>query len=245
VRFVSTQHAVVSLFITLAASQALAEEPRLAVSASARPMAIGRFNLLLGAEPGIALGGTANVPQVVLPLRFGITDDLELFAGPVAQPVDPIFHEPAIGALYRLVGGPVEIGARLAGDLSLFGAVKTATLQLGVPLRIHAGNALAIDVGAHALIGVLPQTVFGVLVPAGVSLNLTDNLFVGAASGVKIPDFSNTGALGIPLAATAGYTVAWGDRPFLDLAARAGWDDVRASWSAFTVGASARLYLYF
>ena len=243
-RFAST-HAVVSLLSILVSSQALAEAPRLAVSASARPLAIGKFNLLLGAEPGIALGGASNIPQAVLPLRFGITDDLELFAGPVAQPVDPIFHEPAIGALYRFLGGPVEIGARLAGDLSLFGAVKTATIQLGVPLRIHAGNALAIDLGAHALLGVLPGIAFGVLVPAGVSFNLTDNLFIGAASGVKIADLSNVAALGVPLAATAGYTIAWGDRPFLDLAARAGWDDVKTTPSALTVGASARLYLYF
>lgn len=243
-RFAST-HAVVFLFTTLASSHAFAEEPRLAVSASARPMAIGKFNLLLGAEPGLALGGTAGVYQAVLPLRFGVTDDLELFAAPVLQNADPIAHEPGMGVVYRFLRGPVEIGGRFAGDLSLFGAVKGVTLQLGVPLRIHAGSALAIDLGAHALIGVLPQTAFGVMVPAGVSFNVTENLFVGAAGAVKLPDFSNTAAFGVPLAATAGYTIAWGDRPFLDLAARAGWDDVRGTPGAFTVGASARLYLYF
>jgi len=242
---VSLTQAVVSLLFAFASSPALAEEPRLAVSSSARPLAIGKFNLLLGAEPGIALGGASGVYQAVLPLRFGITDDLEVFAAPVLQNADPIAHEPGMGVVYRFLRGPVEIGARAAGDLSLFGAVKAVTLQLGIPLRIHAGNALSIDVGAHALLGVLPQAAFGVMVPAGVSFNLTDNLFVGAASGVKIPDLSNAAALGVPLAATAGYTIAWGDRPFLDLAARAGWDDVKTTPAAFTVGASARLYLYF
>jgi hypothetical protein len=216
------------------------------VSVSARPLAIGRFNLLLGAEPGLTVGSTPSVYQVVLPLRFGITDDLELFAGPVAQSVDPNVHEPALGVLYRFVRGPVEIGARAAGDLSLFGAVRSATLQLGVPIRIHAGNILAIDVGAHALVSVLPQAgTFGLLVPAGVSINVIDALTIGAAGAWKLPSFASTSTFTVPLAATVGYTIAGGDRPFIDLAAQAGWNDVRTSFSAFTVGASAKLYLYF
>src|SRR5262245_28106826 len=118
----------------------MAEEPRLAVSVSGRPLAIGRFNLLLGAEPGVLMGGTSSVYQVILPLRSGITEYLELFAGPVAQSVAPAFYEPALGVVYRFLRGPVEIGARAAGDLSLFGVPQRAAVQLGVPLRIHLGS---------------------------------------------------------------------------------------------------------
>jgi hypothetical protein len=40
-----------------------------------------------------------------------------------------------------------------------------------------------------------------------------------------------------------GYTIASSGRPFLDLAARAAWDDVRTA-GTFSVVASGRLYLY-
>jgi len=244
VRFTSPL-AASCLLLALASAEARADEPRLPISVSARPLAIGRFILLLGAEPGLTVGGGTSLPQVVLPLRFGITDDLEAFAGPVAQGVDPIFHEPALGVVYRVIRGPVEVGARVAGDLSLFGQVKSATLQLGIPLRIHAGSLLAIDLGAHALLGLLPQNAFGLLVPVGASLNLTDQVFIAAASGLKIADLGAAGTFSIPLAGQVGYTIPWGDHPFIDVAARAGWDDVRGAAGAFTIGVSGKLYLLF
>lgn len=233
------------LLLLATLSSARADEPRLPVAASARPLAIGRLNLLLGAEPGVLVGGTSSVYQAILPLRFGFTEDFEFFAGPIAQTVSPTFHDPALGILYRLLGGPVELGLRAAGDLSLFDAVKTVGVQLGVPARVHIGSILAIDLGAHVLVGILPQSAVGLLFPAGVSFNITDALFIAAASGARVQDLANTSAtFTIPLTATLGYTIAWGDRPFIDLAARAAWDEIRTA-GTFTVGASGRIYLYF
>jgi len=221
-----------------------AEEARLAVPVAARSMVIGRFNLLLGAEPGVLMGGTPGAFLGVLPLRFGITDDLEVFASPVVQSVDPILHEPDMGVLYRVIRGPVEVGARLASDLSLFGQVRSARLLLGVPVRIHVGPMLTVDLGVNTSLALIPQSEVGLLVPLGAAFNITESVFVRVDGAARIQNVSAAGSsFGIPLSAMLGYTVASSNRPFLDLAARAIWDDVRSA-GTFSVVASGRLYLY-
>ncbi|HEY8212195.1 MAG TPA: hypothetical protein VIG99_32155 [Myxococcaceae bacterium] len=218
--------------------------PRLAVATTARPLTVGNFNLLLGAEPGVLFASGANVYQVLLPMKFGITDELELFAGPIFQTVDPNLHDPAIGALLRLIhGGPLELGFRAGADLSLFGQVKSAGLQLGVPLRIHAGNILALDVGAHALVGLLPATTIGLSVPAGVTVNLGDSLYVGVGGEFRLPSFSDVATYSLPVSALLGYTIASGDRPFLDLGLRAGLPDLKST-ANLSMAATARIYFY-
>src|SRR5690349_16772902 len=75
---------------------------RLAVAVAQRGLTIGQYNLMLGVE-----GGLLHVPGsaeglVTLPLRFGVTEDLEVFASPVLETVRPHFYEPSIGATFRL-----------------------------------------------------------------------------------------------------------------------------------------------
>lgn len=244
---VAVRSLAVGLLLLIASPAAAADGPegaRLAVPVAARSMAIGRFNLLLGAEPGVLMGGTSSAFLGVLPLRFGITDDLEVFASPVVQSVDPVLHEPDLGLLYRAIRGPVEVGARLASDLSLFGQTRSATLLLGVPVRIHVGSMLAVDLGANASLSLMPQSGVGLLVPLGAAFNITETLFVRVDGAARIQNLSAPeSSFGIPLSATLGYTIASSDRPFLDLAARAIWDDVRSA-GRFSVVASGRIYLY-
>src|SRR3954470_22824743 len=233
------------LLTAIFSTEALADEPRLAVSSSARPLSIGRFNLLVGAEPGYRVAGVATAALVTLRLRFGITEDLELFASPVVQNIAPNFYEPALGVQYRFLRGPVEVGARVAGDLSLFAQPLGATLVAGVPIRLHAGKLLSFDLGAHLRVPII--STFGLLgleIPVGVSVNVTDSIFVSATSGVRTFVADPLGLLRFPFTAAAGYTVASGDRPFVDITGYVDWLEIRNLSSSFTVALSAKLYLY-
>jgi hypothetical protein len=230
--------------IFLASVDAHAEDTRLEVPAAARRLTIGRYNVLLGVEGGLEEGAGGGSPEFVLPTRVGVTRDLEIFAGPVIQTHDPIAHDPALGVLYRLVRGRVEVGGTAYGDLSVFGKDKQATIGVGLPLRIHAGDRVAVDTGAIALIEVLPDTAVGAKVPVGLTVSATRKLFFGVSSGVTLADFTDAAdTLQIPVGGTVGCTIARHQRPLLDFAVRGEWADIQSP-DTFGVLGSVELYLY-
>lgn len=228
--------------LSLVVGTAAADPPThgLPVAAAGRGLTLERLAVAIGVEPGVVRADEGVGLTVALPLRVGLSDDLELFAAPVVQSVGPVLHEPAMGALLRLVDGPVEVGLRGAVDLGLFGDPKQATVLPGLPLRLHPADPLAIDLGVSAMVRVLPETALGVFAPAGATVSVTDAVFVTASSGLRVADLADP-IVGAPLAGMVGATIGRDGKARVDLGARAGWDEVRVP-DAFSVVASVRLY---
>jgi hypothetical protein len=227
-----------------------AEPVRLAVPAAARGLTIGSHNLMLGAEGGAFHANDKVYFQGVLPLRYGVTDDFELFGAPVVQGLDPILHDPALGAQYRFTHGHDEIGIRAAADLAIFGPASAnhAAATIGIPARLHLAPSFALDLGVHV------TTTFnapsssapyaGLLVPVGATINATDNVFFGAGSGVVIPNVKRANeTAGAPLSAIAGYTITSGPLPRFDVGARVVWDNLRVKDEYSALG-FVRVYVY-
>lgn len=227
--------------------------PRLEVRAAERPIAIGRFNILIGAEAGWLHNPPAQNDFIaVLPFRVGITQDFEIFAGPVVTTAEPHVSDPALGVLYQFLHGDFELAARAAGNFAFFdGPIRHAGAAIGVPMRYHVARELSIDFGAHFLflvdLNAMPMTqnvAYGMLLPVGATVSITRSFFASLQTGLIIPDFEHAGdTIGAPLEVTVGYTIPDDIQPLVDLGARINWGNLRFGES-FSVLGFARFYIF-
>jgi hypothetical protein len=225
-------------------------EGRLPVAEAERPLTLPRFILnpegdfalvRVGGGP-VALGAPPAPSQLYANLSvaigFGITDDLTVRALvlplQLAGPAGTGFHYgelegdpgPSIGASYRFVRGQVEVAASLDVGIVTQQAVSGATLDPGIPVRIHANKSLRIDTGAYVPIatitpsvrGAKSTTAAGLTIPVSVLYDITEPIHVGVATGFGVGDFNDAGDTSyIPLGFFCGYAVAGKNGPILDI----------------------------
>jgi hypothetical protein len=147
---------------------------------------------------------------------FGITDDLE--AGATVLPLqlspDFAFGNPTAYGRFRFLRGSFELGGELSVVLPVQGSFG---LTVGLPMLIHVGEVGRIDTGVA--LGLVFSDPLGknLLVPIGYAHNVTPNVFLGARTGLGVPNFKFD-ALTIPLGVFGGYTLASGagNSPALD-----------------------------
>ena len=219
----NTQSVLITAILTavlITSSTATAESEELALAISERGLTLGHFNLAVGVDGIVLLTPGDPVAGAALPVRFGLGDDFEVFFSPVLQNQAPHLRDPAIGAIYRLVGGGLEVGARVAGDLAIFGDDKIIAADLGVPVRIHFGSSLAIDTGIFGRFDVEPQAIQGLRVPLGLTYNALQRLALSASISLLVADVTDSQRLDAPLDLAASWTIDSEGRPFVELGAR-------------------------
>lgn len=197
---------------------------------AARPIAIGSYNLELGIETGLAQDVDPGV-LLALPLRFGLSKDLELFGTGEYRTVQSTLRVPRLGAIYRVIDTGVELGITAYTDVFVSGTEGMAVVA-GFPLRIHATNMLAVDTGLLGQLTLIPAKYTGVQVPLGVTLNPTHGLFLNVQGALRLGDVTaldTEGAFTIPLTTAIGFSLPSGDSPLVDLGVRANWSDLQTA----------------
>lgn len=136
-------------------------------------------------------------------------DNLEVGAIVLPLQLSPTFKygNPALYGVYRLLDGDFELGAGLAAYLPVQSGSDFA-LQLGVPMLYHLSPTMRLDTGVHLQM-IFSDPMSNVLnIPVGLTVNVNDNIFLGARIGLNgtLKNFGDTVA--IPLYLRAGYTLA-------------------------------------
>lgn len=200
---------------------------KLEVQVAARPIALGRYNVSVGAEVGLAQDADPGV-LLVIPGRFGLSKDLELFATAEYRTVASTLRFPRLGAVYRIIDKTAELGVTAYTDLAVSGT-DGATVLAGFPLRVHATKMVSVDTGLLGRLTVVPATYTGVQVPLGVNLNPTRSLFFTVQGAAKVDVTDLNDAFEIPLTTALGFTIDRGEAPLADIGVRANWSDVQTS----------------
>ena len=182
---------------------------------------------------------SATAVQMELAASFGITDDLMVEARPlgfITGDVDTDYTRFQLGATYRFLDGPVEIGGRFRFQID---SNANLALNPGIAVRIHAGNVARIDTGLN-FTGVVPTGsgdpvagLGGIVtdflkpaeagIPLDVSFQVVDPVFVGLSTGFAILTLEEAGDTSfMPLGFFAGGTVPGDDGPLADIGASFG-----------------------
>lgn len=217
--------AFASLAVVSAASSAQAQQTQLPLPFARRPLTLTARTLRADADFSVSqvsvsfLGATASSTVVGLRLGagFGITDDLEVGATLIPLTLSPEFNynAPSIYGAYRFVRGDIDVGARL--DL-VFPVNGDFGLRAGVPVLFHLGEGARLDTGAFIELSFGDTLGKALSIPVAFTANLNPNLFLGARTGLLLPNFDS---LGMPLGVYAGYTIAngAGASPLADITA--------------------------
>jgi hypothetical protein len=220
-------------------------------------------------------GGAINVFFLEVGGSFGIMDDLMVEARPlgfVAGDVDTDYSRFQIGATYRFLKEPLEMGARFRFQIDNGGNLY---LNPGLPMRIHAGDAVRIDTGVEftgflptgggdpsALIAgvhtdflrpsgffLLPSVEAGI--PFDIAFNIVDEVFLGLSTGYGIGDLSEPAdASFMPLGFFVGGTVPGEKGPLVDIGGSFGFpyfligsNDENPTTELWAVGVTARGFI--
>lgn len=138
---------------------------------------------------------------------YGILDELEVGAllAPVIMAPDGDFGDMAVYGRYAFLRTEAfELGAQLA--LSLPTGTEDFGIGVGLPFSVRLVERLRIEGGVEfeALVGPGDDWL-SLDIPLAVSYNVLDPLFVGAQTGILIPDFD--GVIW-PIGPFVGYTLA-------------------------------------
>ena len=176
---------------------------------------------MLGAAPSYGMSDTATSGQLYLPMRYGVSDNLESFSSLLLQAAHPTGQ---FGVMFQPAKRTVEFGLRLAVTLLDRKARRTAEVQLGLPMRVQPSPVLAlfatlgfaVDFIQDLKLGLFPdvQQASGVslVVPVGVVYNFGPALFAHLTGSVTMGPLAGVAAGG-----EIGYTVARRDQAWLDL----------------------------
>lgn len=245
-----------SLALAALALASAAQAQQLPLPLARRPLTLTRNTLRADANLALAhldispLGSPASSSSLGLALggAYGITDDLEVGATviPLTLTPDFAFNAPSVYGVYRFVRGAVDVGAQLALTLPID---REFGLGVGVPVLFHLGETARLDTGAFLGLTFGDPLGKGLTVPIAFTFNLNDHLFVGARTGILLPDFD---AFAMPLGLSVGYTLAAAPNhaPLADLTA--GFDfplfltpsgDDAISTALWTASLNGRLFL--
>ncbi len=233
--------------------------PYYQVAYTRRPLTIRRFMIRgdagLGIERFPDVAGVDIDPLVTLDIggAFGVFDELEVGVSryrvgtsmiangevgrPLGQGLIPLIFSPDFDFGDIPVYGRYQFFQNdmfeIAGDVVLVIPSNTDfAFHLGVPVRIHVLEDLAIDTGiefrATFFDGPGTDTTLGI--PVRATYNITENFFAGGVTGVQAIDFDGD-RTAIPLGVHGGYTLVKNDRPLLDLMGE-------FTWPAFLVPGS-------
>jgi hypothetical protein len=215
--------ALAALALVSAASAVQAQQ--LPLPLARRPLTLTRNTLRADADLTLAhlqislLGGTgsSNALGLSLGAGYGITDDLEVGATVIPLTLSPDFayNAPSVYGTYRFLHGDVDVGAQLALTLPID---RDFGLGVGVPVLFHLGEAARLDTGAFLGLTFGDALGKGLTIPIAFTYNLNPNLFLGARTGVLLPNFDD---FAMPLGAFVGYTLAGGagNTPLADITA--------------------------
>lgn len=184
-----------------------------------RGVILGKGTLAIGAD---LLSSNAAVQSyaATVPLRFGVTDKIDIFLNPRLQTVEPKLSDPAVGATYRIRDGLFEIGATASLQLAVFGPVKSAGLTVGAPLRMHFRENLALDATPSLTVMALPDTTFFLSIPLAGHFNLTDAIGLTGEAHLSMRSGS-AGFSGLVIGGS--WTGATDGKPWLEIGGRMAW----------------------
>jgi hypothetical protein len=190
-----------------------------------RPLTLTRGTLRADAALSIAhlqasvLGLTAASTSVGLALGagFGVTEDIEFGATVIPLTLAPAFdfQAPTFYGAYRFLTGDVEVGVQFALTLPIN---RDFALGAGVPVLFHLGQTARLDTGAFLGLTFGDSLGKALNFPIAFTANLGPHLFVGARTGVLLPNFDR---FAMPLGVYVGCTLAAGGgaSPLADLTA--------------------------
>jgi hypothetical protein len=170
---------------------------------------------------------------------FGISDDFEAGAQvlPLLFSPDFEFLDLVLYGMYRFHStDSLQVAARAELVLPTY---SDTALALNMPVLYRASANLRIDTGVQLFFRFGDASTIGLGAPlssfyaqplptrslAGIpfilNYNLSDNLFLGARSGLSVMDFEAFGdSIAVPLGAQAGYSIALEGTGILDVTAR-------------------------
>ncbi|MFO0728443.1 MAG: hypothetical protein U1E65_32000 [Myxococcota bacterium] len=169
----------------------------------------------------VGIAGLASQTGFGLDLgaTFGIIDDLEVRAVVLPLTLSPSagYGNLTLEGTYRFMKGETELGARFTAFIPTASGAKFA-FRAGVPLDLHISKQLRIESGAFfAPIFTDGDLTWGIEVPIAAAYNFTPNIF---AQLELLPGIKSLGgkvyfAMGYTI--RAGYTIASGANPMLDI----------------------------
>ncbi len=215
---------------------------RLPVPWAKRPLTLTKMTL----APSFAFsvlhldfGASATAMSIDAGAKFGITDDIEVEAVPLSFVFgDPNFQYGIgrIGGTYRFLKDDFEMGATASVN---FGDGFWA-ISAGAPMRLHIGDKVRLDTGAHLYVGedtLNPRgndVVVGIAkpgatsflpdagIPVSVAYNFIDQFWAGARTGFGVASFGDfEDSIFMPLGVDVGATIPYSDGqgPMLDVGA--------------------------
>jgi hypothetical protein len=228
------------------------------------------FSTQLDAALSRAEAGRASLSlfQTELAGSYGVTDDLTVEVRPggfVTGDVDPDYTRFLLGATYRFLDGPVEVGARFRFQVD---SNANVGLNPALVVRVHGGNAIRLDTGINfaAVIptdGATPVAALGGAftdylkqaeagIPLDIAFQVAEPMFVGFSTGYGILTFEDAGQSSfMPLGLFAGGTVPGDDGPVTDIGVSFGFplfllgsSGENPNTNLWTAGITVRGFLY-
>lgn len=196
---------------------------------ASRPLVIprGQLTVIAGPHPTMGdLGGftITHIPSIsagpvsvsIDPLytfsvgaAYGVIDNLEVGAVAIPLLLSPEFKfgNPTLYGMYRILSGNFELGAAATINLPVQSGTDFG-LGVGVPIAYHLSDTMRLNSGAFLNFTFADPMVSVLTIPVGLTVNVADNIFVGARTGIggNLKAFGDT--LAIPLTLQAGYTLA-------------------------------------
>lgn len=213
------------------------------VTVAERPLTITGGSL--NADANLLFVGGFTADRFEIGAAYGIMDDLEvgltlpLTFGMLDMPFTA--NDMTLGAVYRFMSGPIEMGASLDFNIPL---ATNFGVGLGVPVHIHAG-ILRIRTGLDLDLVFADATGIELMVPAGVDLAITDGLNLAVNTGFDLGDLQNV-AWQVPLGIGVGYTFG-SEGPVADIQAvfemPSFASDAGVNADNYTVGLKSRIYI--
>lgn len=221
---------------------------RLPVRVASRPLTLPKLVFAPSLElEDVHFPNSGSYANLTVMGGLGITDDITVHALVVpleiASPAMTGFHfgqstsyaGPSIGATYRFLRGPVEVGGGLSVVLFTQEGISGFFIVPSTTVRIHVSDRLRIDAGANIGIRRATRTVtsisYGTVVSPSSSINniraqlpisgvfnVTDEFSLGIGSGFSIADVSAPKTTAsVPLSTFVGWTLSDSKGPVLDI----------------------------
>lgn len=195
---------------------------------TARPLVIprGQLTIIAGPHPIIGGGGftidhfgvntssplTISVDpayEFAVGASYGVIDNLEVGAIAIPLLLSPDFKylNPSLFGVYRILSGQFELGAALTATIPVQSGTDFG-LGLGVPMAYHLSDTMRLNTGVNLSFSFGDPMQTGLSIPVGLTVNVANNVFVGARTGITadLKHFGDTIAL--PLVLQGGYTLA-------------------------------------
>ena len=205
--------------------------------------AITQRDLGIASQTGFGLALSAS---------FGIMDALEVRAVVLPLTLSPStsYGPLTLEGTFRFLKGDPELGVRFTAYIPTADTLKFA-FKAGVPLDLHVNPQLRIESGVFfAPVFTDPELSWGIEIPIAAAYNINDPLYIQLE---LLPAIKSLGKVYFSMGYTlrAGYTIAKGSEPMLDIDAFFRVDDFvqtlagdAVGFKNFVIGFGAKFYLF-